>query len=92
MRVCGTSWSRWSIWSPKRIRSSRGFVSSSNLGTYATSYRYTTPTGRIPADPPAQDVERTANSIAATLLEVAGRFGVDLDAIDRPAGNISPIR
>jgi len=63
-----------------------------HLSAYATAYRYTTPTGRIPADPPAQEVELTAKSIAATLLEVARRFDVDLDAVDKPAANISPIR
>lgn len=31
-----------------------------HLGTYATSYRYTTPTGRIPDDPPTDAVEATA--------------------------------
>lgn len=63
-----------------------------HLGTYATSFRYTTPTGRIPADPPAQQVETTANNIEATLIEVAERFGVDLDAVDKPAAKSSPIR
>jgi HEPN domain-containing protein len=63
-----------------------------HLGAYATSYRYTTPTGRIPADPSRQDVEATAKNIEAVLLEVAGRFGVDLDAIDKPAATSSPIR
>jgi HEPN domain-containing protein len=63
-----------------------------HLGTYATSYRYTTPTGRIPAEPPAQDVEATAKNIEATLLEVAAQFGVDLDAIDKPATRGTPIR
>jgi hypothetical protein len=57
-----------------------------HLGTYATSYRYTTLTGRIPAEPPAQDVEATAKNIEATLLEVAAQFGVDLDAIDPREG------
>ncbi len=62
-----------------------------HLGTYATSYRYTTPTGRIPAEPPAQDVEATAKNIEATLLEVAAQFGVDLDAIDKPATSGSAV-
>lgn len=63
-----------------------------HLSTYATSYRYTTPTGRIPADPPPKDVEATADAIEATLLEAAARFGVDLAAVDKPATTSSPIR
>ena len=63
-----------------------------HLGTYATSYRYTTPTGRIPADPPASQVDATAASVEVALLEVALRFGVDLDAADQPAGTSAPIR
>jgi HEPN domain-containing protein len=63
-----------------------------HLSTYATSYRYTTPTGRIPTDPPAHQVAATADNIEAALLEVARRFGVALDAVDQPAANSSPIR
>jgi HEPN domain-containing protein len=63
-----------------------------HLGTYATSYRYTTPTGRIPADPPTAEVEATAKSIEAALIEAAGRFGVDLAAADKPAATSAPIR
>lgn len=50
------------------------------------------PTGRIPADPPPEAVEVTAKRIEGTLLEVARRFGVDLDAADKPAANAAPIR
>lgn len=63
-----------------------------HLSTYATSYRYTTPTGRIPADPPADDVEAAAKNIEAALLELAAWFGVDLDAVDKPATKSSPVR
>jgi len=63
-----------------------------HLSTYATSYRYTTPTGRIPDDPSTAEVEATAKNIEAALLEAAQRFGVDLKAVDLPAANKSPIR
>lgn len=63
-----------------------------HLSTYATSYRYTTPTGRIPADPSTDDVEANAKLIEATLTEAARRFGVDLAAVDKPATTSSPIR
>jgi HEPN domain-containing protein len=63
-----------------------------HLGTYATSYRYTTPTGRIPAEPRTEDVEATVKSIETALTEAAERFGVDLAAVDKPAATSSPIR
>ena len=63
-----------------------------HLSTYATSYRYTTPTGRIPDDPPPKDVEATAKLVEIALNDAAQRFGVDLDAIDQPATTSSPIR
>jgi len=63
-----------------------------HLSTYATSYRYTTPTGRIPADPSPDVVEATAKTIEATLIEAAQRFGVELAAVDKPAASSSPIR
>lgn len=63
-----------------------------HLSTYATSFRYTTPTGRIPDDPSTEEVEATAKKIDAALLEAAGRFGVDLEAVDTPAANNAPIR
>jgi HEPN domain-containing protein len=63
-----------------------------HLATYATSYRYTTPTGRIPPDPSRDDVEAAAKQIEAALTEAARRFGVDLEADDTPAATSSPIR
>jgi HEPN domain-containing protein len=63
-----------------------------HLSTYATSYRYTTPTGRIPDDPPTAEVNATVKNIEAALIEIAQRFGVDLDADDVPATNTAPIR
>ena len=63
-----------------------------HLSAYATAYRYTTPTGRIPDDPPIQTVDATIELIETALLDIAARFGVDLDAADRPAARSSPIR
>jgi hypothetical protein len=62
------------------------------LNTCANRNRYTTPTGRIPSDPPTSEVDATAANIESTLVEVAKRLGVDLDAVDQPAANSSPIR
>lgn len=63
-----------------------------HLATFATSYRYTTPTGRIPPDPSNDEVEASAEEIEATLAEAARGFGVELDAVDKPAATSSPIR
>ncbi len=63
-----------------------------HLATYATSYRYTTPTGRIPDAPSTQVVDENVRKLEAALTEAASRFGVDLDVVDRPAANVSPIR
>ena len=63
-----------------------------HLGTYATAFRYTTPTGRIPDDPPAENVEAVARKIETALRDAAVRFGVDLDAADTPATRATPIR
>jgi hypothetical protein len=37
-------------------------------------------------------VQATVKNIEAALLEVAGKFGVDLDVVDKPAAKSSPIR
>lgn len=63
-----------------------------HLATYATSYRYTTPTGRIPPDPSRDDVDAAAKEIETILTEAARRFGVDLDVADKPAATSVPIR
>ena len=63
-----------------------------HLGTYATAYRYTTPTGRIPAEPSAAQVDATIESIEVALSEAARRFGVDLDVADQPARTSAPFR
>ena len=59
---------------------------------FATSYRYTALTGRIPPDPSSDEVEASAEQIEAALTEAARGFGVELDAVDKPAATSSPIR
>ena len=54
--------------------------------------RYTTPTGRIPDDPPPAEVEANITAIEAALNEAARRLGVELAAADKPATTSSPIR
>jgi hypothetical protein len=62
------------------------------LKTYATSYRYTTPAGRITPDPSTADVDTAISAIEGILDDAATRFGVELDAVDKPATRASPIR
>ena len=62
------------------------------LSTYATSYRYTTPSGRIPSDPSADEVNTVVSAIQGVLDEAAKNFGVELDAVDKPAATSAPIR
>lgn len=63
-----------------------------HLGAYATAYRYTTPTGRIPTEPSAAQVSAAIASVDVALTEAVGRFGVDLAATDQPARTSAPIR
>ncbi|HVV88809.1 MAG TPA: HEPN domain-containing protein [Kofleriaceae bacterium] len=63
-----------------------------HLAIYATAYRYTTPTGRIPDEPSAQVVAENVKKVDAALTEAARRFGVDLGVADKPASSAAPIR
>ena len=52
----------------------------------------TTPTGRIPPDPSSDEIKASAAEIEVTLTEAARGFGVELDAVDKPAATSAPIR
>ncbi|HEX8111200.1 MAG TPA: HEPN domain-containing protein [Kofleriaceae bacterium] len=49
---------------PERLRSFVGY------SAYATAFRYPTPGGRIPADPPAEDLRRDMSALRALLAAV----------------------
>jgi HEPN domain-containing protein len=53
---------------PERLRS---FVAYS---AYATAFRYPTPGGRIPADPPAEDLRRDLAALRAVVAAVRGEL------------------
>ncbi len=49
-----------------------------HLTSYATSYRYPTPTGRVPATPSPDELARLIDETGDLLGDVAERFGIDL--------------
>ncbi|MET7245805.1 HEPN domain-containing protein [Methylobacterium sp. EM32] len=48
------------------------------LTSYATSYRYPTPTGRVPTAPSPDKLARLIDETGDLLRDVADRFGIDL--------------
>lgn len=51
------------VW-PERLRPFVGY------SAYATAFRYPTPGGRIPADPPAEDLRRDMSALRALIAAV----------------------
>ena len=49
-----------------------------SLSAYATSYRYPTPTGRVPGLPSPDEITRMIDDTDGLLQKVSRRFGVDL--------------
>jgi HEPN domain-containing protein len=62
------------------------------LAAYATTYRYPTSAGRIPAAPSLELVNDWIDKVGNALDEAASRFAVDLEAKDTPAGRPDPLR
>lgn len=48
------------------------------LASYATSYRYPTPTGRVPATPSPDELASLIDETDSLLRDVADRLGIDL--------------
>lgn len=63
-----------------------------HLGTYATTFRYPSPEGRIKAAPPGDEIEREAARIETLVRAVADHLGVDLSAPNTPASKPGPMR
>lgn len=61
------------------------------LAAYATTYRYTTSSGRIP-DTPVEKLAAFAQKVESVLTEAVSRFGVDLPRKNTPATRPGPIR
>lgn len=62
------------------------------LEAYATTFRYTSPSGQIPKMPSAERLEQALQSLAAVLERVVRHFGVDLSDDAIPARTILPMR
>ena len=62
------------------------------LTAFATTYRYVTGGGRIPAPPDPAEMTRWIAEVDTLIQEIAARFGVDLSRKDTPAKWPGPIR
>lgn len=62
------------------------------LEAYATTFRYTMPSGQIPRAPDLQKLSTTIDAVAALISRAANHFEVDLTAEAKPAGNPTPQR
>lgn len=63
-----------------------------HLAAYATTFRYPSVVGRIPAPPDLKTFEESAAQVESVLNAAVGRFGVDLSRPNSPAANVAPIR
>lgn len=62
------------------------------LSAYATTFRYPTTAGKVPATPAQHDVVNALMKVEAVLLDVSKRFEVDLTRPGTPAKRVGPIR
>lgn len=62
------------------------------LGAFATTFRYPTPSGRIPSVPTFEDLSRRILAVETLLRAAVAGFGVELEAVGRPAASPSPLR
>lgn len=62
------------------------------LEAYATTFRYTTPSGQIPKTPDAGRLSSAIDAVEALLDRVAHHFEVDLQVEAEPARLLSPMR
>lgn len=61
------------------------------LEAYATTFRYTTPSGQIPKTPDASRLDQAIDGIANLIKRTADHFQTELKG-DRPAGVVTPMR
>jgi HEPN domain-containing protein len=62
------------------------------LEAYATTFRYTLPSGRLPTSPDATKLASAVEAIDALIDRVASAFGVDIDHESSPAKHAGPLR
>jgi HEPN domain-containing protein len=62
------------------------------LAAYATSFRYPTPTGKVPKAPGPGELQTAIDRVAVVLAEASRVFEVDLADGGKPAGRPEPPR
>jgi HEPN domain-containing protein len=62
------------------------------LEAYATTFRYTLPSGQIPRAPEKAKLLKAIEDISNLILRVAGHFKVDLGDESKPAQTAMPMR
>ncbi|MEP6565884.1 MAG: HEPN domain-containing protein [Mesorhizobium sp.] len=62
------------------------------LEAYATTFRYTSPSGQIPRAPDSAKLQKAIGDVAGLVGRVAAHFGVDLDDETTPAEVVAPMR
>jgi HEPN domain-containing protein len=77
---------------PKENSENKNLSSLLWLAAFATSYRYTLPSGEVPASPEAGKLGHAIREIRALIERLAVRFGVDLDDDESAARDARPIR
>lgn len=62
------------------------------LEAYATTFRYTLPSGQIPQTPDQARLNGAIDELAKLIERVANHFGVVLQSAEAPAQTIAPMR
>ncbi|MGX5803739.1 hypothetical protein ACWGS9_21190 [Bradyrhizobium sp. Arg314] len=62
------------------------------LEAYATTFRYPSPSGRIPPAPNKQKLQEAIDGISKLIVRVASHFEVDLADDTKPAMVVAPMR
>lgn len=62
------------------------------LEAYATTFRYTTPSGQIPKTPDAARLRSAIDAIEGLIGRAADHFGVSIEVESEPAQRVDPMR
>jgi HEPN domain-containing protein len=62
------------------------------LEAYATTFRYTLPSGRMPSSPDAEKLEGAIKAIDNLTDRLALSFGIDVEDASSPAKHTGPLR
>jgi hypothetical protein len=62
------------------------------LEAYATTFRYTLPSGQVPKSPEAGKLANSIKEIVALIDRPSAHFGIDMDDENSAAVNVQPMR